>query len=368
VTRVLVVCADPGVPVGGTKGASIHLGELAAALTRQGADVLIAAVRIVAAPDVAVARLPGPGRGADVGVRLAAEPEREDWLAERAAAWGADVIYERLALHSAAGGRAARRVGIPHVVELNAPLPREAATYRHLERPKDALRLEREVLAGADLVVAVSRPLADHAATRGARRVEVLPNGVDLARFPVRDGDPPPSAVLCGSLRPWHGVEIVAEAWRLLGPDAPPLLVVGDGPGRPILDAAGAELVGAVPHEQVPPLLARAGIGLAPYGPGAPEYFSPLKVFEYLAAGLAVVAAALPGVVDVVPAGAARLVPVGEPEALAAAVADLATKPAVRRDLARRGRASVAAAHTWDHRACRLLDLVGTLPRAGVRV
>jgi glycosyltransferase involved in cell wall biosynthesis len=363
VTRVLVVCTDPGIPVGGTKGASIHLGELASALTRQGAEVRIAAVRIAAAPDVAVARIPGPGRGADVGARLAAERVREDWLAELAAAWHADVTYERLALHSAAGGRAARRAGIPHVVELNAPLPREAATYRHLERPREAVRLEHEMLARADLVVPVSRPLADYAGLRGARRIEVLPNGVDITRFPVRDADPPPSVVFCGGLRPWHGVEVIADAWRLLGSGAPPLLVVGDGPGRPVLEATGADVVGEVPHGQVPVLLARAGIGVAPYGPGAPDYFSPLKVFEYLAAGLAVVAAALPGVVDVIPAGAARLVPVGDPAALAAHVAELVAKPEARRGLARRGRAGVAAAHTWDHRARTLLDLVATLPR-----
>ena len=64
-------------------------------------------------------------------------------------AFAADAVYERIALHSAAGTTAARALGIPHIVELNAPLPEEAARYRQLERPADAERLERETLAGA---------------------------------------------------------------------------------------------------------------------------------------------------------------------------------------------------------------------------
>src|SRR5918992_393927 len=220
--------------------------------------------------------------------------------------------------------RCPARVGIPHLVELNAPLVDEARRYRRLEEGEVAGRLEQEVLRGADLVLAVSRPLAIHAMDRGARRVEVFPNAVAIERYPMRSRHAPvePVAVFTGRVRPWHGIEAVAAAWRLLGDAAPALVVAGDpGEARGVLEEVGAALLGPIPHCQVPAMLAEADIGLAPYARDAPEYFSPLKLFEYMAAGLAVVAGELPATRRPVSDGQAVLVPRGHPEALAAAVA-----------------------------------------------
>ena len=242
------------------------------------------------------------------------------WLVDRLRDFGADALYERIALHSAAGSTAARALGIPHIVELNAPLPEEAARYRRLERPEDADRLERATLSHADLVLAGVQPARRLRARRGAQRVEVTPNAVAPERFadlPPRDPSAPPVAVFSGALRPWHGIETIAEAWALLDGDAPRLRVIGDGPARDVVAAAGAEMLGAVPHEHVPRLLGEADIGLAPYSPDAPAYFSPLKLFEYLAAGLAIVAADIPGVRDVTGSEAAVLIPPGDAPALA---------------------------------------------------
>jgi glycosyltransferase involved in cell wall biosynthesis len=159
---------------------------------------------------------------------------------------------------------------------------------------------------------------------------------------------------------------VLAESWRLLGREAPPLLVIGDGPGRTALESVGAEVTGAVPHHEVPALLATASIGLAPYAPDAPGYFSPLKLFEYLAAGLAVVAGAIDGVREVVGDGQAVLVPPGDPAALAEAVRDVAADARWRARLGEAGRALVAAEHTWDRRASRIFELVDELQPAVV--
>lgn len=361
-TRVVQLCCDPGIAWGGTKGASVHLAEMAAALAGAGVEVVVVVTRVErhdTPAGVKVVQLPGPARGATVSERLAADDTRASWLAHLLGDVGADVLYERFALHTAAGSIAARARGVPHLVELNAALPAEAAAFRRLDEPEAAHALERQVLGAADCVLPVSEPLAGYASDLGARRTVVTPNAVDPARFPrpADAGADPPTAVLTGTLRPWHGVDALTEAWRLLGRRAPRLLVVGDGPGRERLEAVGARVTGTVPHEQVAHHLSTCQIGLAPYPAGGPSYFSPLKLFEYLAAGLATVAGSLPGVVDVVDEASAVVVPPGDPAALAAAVAGLCADGRRRRYLGRAGQCLVARRHTWAHRAAAVLDI-----------
>jgi glycosyltransferase involved in cell wall biosynthesis len=260
-------------------------------------------------------------------------------------------------------------LGIPHLVELNAPLPWEAARYRSLEAPERARELEAEVLERADTVFAVSGPLRDYALARGARRVELLPNAADPERFALRRREPKaPVAVFMGSLRPWHGLDTIAEAWERLGSGAPRLVVIGDGRRADVRLPASTELLGAVPYEHVPRVLARATIGLAPYGKDSPGYFSPLKLFEYLAAGLAVVAGAIPGVVEAVGPEQAVLTPPGDPVALADAVAALAANRDRCRLLGAKGRALVEERHTWRHRASRVIAVARSpVPEAALR-
>jgi glycosyltransferase involved in cell wall biosynthesis len=372
--RVAYLSTDPGIAYGGTKGASVHVQELAAALARSGAEVLLVVPsRMPDAPrppaGVAIEFLPGPGKGT-TAERLGAEAERAAWLEDRLGRFDADVLYERLALHSAAGSLAARALDIAHLVELNAPLLVEAARYRRLDFREEADDLEQEVLSAADVVLAVTRPLAAYARSRGARRVEVLPNAVAASSLRRRRIDrDAPVAVFAGSLRPWHGIDSIAEAWARLGDGGPELLVVGDGPGRALLEAVGARVTGPVRHAEVPDYLAQADIGLAPYAHDAPDYFSPLKLFEYLAAGLATIAADLPGVRDVVTEETAILIPRGDALALADAVATLVADQDRRRRLGEAGRALAAAAHTWEHRARAVLALAAhARPRVEVGV
>jgi len=359
---LLLVCTDPGIGWGGTKGAAVHLAEIAAALAAAGTDVIAAVARVddpLAPPGVRLTTMPGPSRGASTGERLAAERARARWLTSLIEDTSAIAVYERFALHTAAACRAAASTGTPHLVELNAPLIDETAAYRRLDEPQEAARLEHEVLSRATHVLAVSRPVAAYAASRGARRVALVPNAVDPRRFGAGAdaGRQPPTAVFVGTLRPWHGIDTLAEAWRVLGPRAPRLVVIGDGPGRDRLEAVGAEITGAVPPSAVPSRLVDCQIGLAPYPAGGPAYFSPLKLFEYLAAGLATVAADIPGVTDVLDHRTGIVVPPGDADTLARAIDDLAASPALRVSLGRAGRAHASAQHTWAHRARTILAL-----------
>ena len=164
--RLVYLSTDPGIAWGGAKGASVHLGEIVEALAREGADVLVLVNDVVpeapsTSPRVTVEKLPVPRKHVSVDALLAGESALAGWLEERFRAFGAGALQERMALYSAAGSTAARALGIPHLVELNAPLPEEAARYRMLERPDAALELEHTELSRADHVIPVSSPLAD---------------------------------------------------------------------------------------------------------------------------------------------------------------------------------------------------------------
>src|ERR671918_1101126 len=213
--RIACLATDPGSPYGGREGGSVQLEELVEALAGEGARVL--ALTPSVAHDAAQ-----PTAGATVEelpptATRNAELERSDWIEARLMRFGADALYERLALPSVAGSRAAARLGIPHLVHLDQPLLAGSRRRHRAQEPGGAARLEREVLARTERVFTASSPLAMHALRCGAGRVEVCPGAVAVERHPHRRrSGHRPVAVFAGRVRPWHGIETVAAAWRLM--------------------------------------------------------------------------------------------------------------------------------------------------------
>jgi glycosyltransferase involved in cell wall biosynthesis len=380
--RVAYVSTDAGVPVFGSKGASVHVQAVAGALARRGADVTLLSarfggVRPAALDRVAVRRLPAPPKGDPVAREQAALAANMDLVAALLAAGPVDLIYERHALWSHAAMEHARAHGVPGVLEVNAPLVDEQARHRALVDRAGAARAAARAFAAASAIVAVSRPVADWVAERcpdGDRRVHVVPNGADPGRA-LRVADPahPPATRPCtigfvGTLKPWHGVAGLVDAFDRLHArrgDAR-LLIVGDGPEGPDLRrdvelrgcAERVWFTGAVTPASVPPLLAEMDVAVAPYPAIEPFYFSPLKVLEAMAAGLPVVASDVGDLGELVGDGVTGLlVPPGDASALAAALDRLAADPAERRRMGEAGRARVLAAHTWDHVVDRILAI-----------
>ncbi|MGO2658866.1 glycosyltransferase family 4 protein [Mycetocola reblochoni] len=370
-TRIAYIVADPGIPVFGRKGASVHVQAIVRAARARGHEVhVFAASRGDDVPSD-LAELPvsvEPVGSAPAERRERAQRTAAERLADAAVRWGPDVVYERLSLFSTAGARAAAGASARLIVEVNSPLVEEQARHRVLVDEEGALADVAATLAAADTVIAVSAPVAAWAVRRGAdpARTRVVPNGVDPARFVPADpaaapptgrgeGRRPITVGFVGTLKPWHGTQTLVDALALArnaGADLT-LRVVGDGPERRELsrraDAAGVPAVftGSLAPEDVPKEYALMDIATAPYPAEADDYFSPLKVVEYLAAGVPVVASRvgqIPRLID----GCGVLVPPGDPAALATALSDLAADPERRTALATAGRARAVERHSWD--------------------
>lgn len=169
-------------------------------------------------------------------------------------------------------------------------------------------RLEQALVRRADLLVTIGYRLGDLRYAQSGRRALFVPTGVDWARFaPVRaHARTGHTLVYVGKLVPWSGLEVVIGALPAIAaavPDAR-LRVIGDDLAsvRDKLRALAGSLgvadrvtfCGAVPHDRIATSLAAdADIGLAnsepiPYR----QYAFPLKVIEYMAAGIPVIATA----------------------------------------------------------------------------
>jgi glycosyltransferase involved in cell wall biosynthesis len=398
--RVAYVCADFGIPLRGFKGASVHVREMVAALREHGHEVRLvspnagegnplpdgAELLEVASPPwlKKTRRLIGRAVG-EAWPRLPKEAEELIFngpLYRRALVeldrFAPDVVYERYSLFNLAGLALARRLRVPHLLEVNAPLRLERARTRGLALERAARAVERVLFGHSDGLFVVSRALRDYALERGADRARlfVLPNGVDTRRFRpgasvgavrARLGIPGGAPVVgfAGSLKPWHGTDLLLEAFaaaRRRHHEAR-LLIVGDGPeAEPLRSQArrlgldGAALfTGAVPHDDVPELLAAMDIAVAPYRRVPDFYFSPLKLYEYMAAGLPTIASDAGDIAEVVREGEnGLLVEPDDPAALGATLLRLLDDAPLRVRLGQAARHD-AEGRDWGRNAAQVI-------------
>src|SRR5262249_565376 len=165
-------------------------------------------------------------------------------------------------------------------------------------------------------------------------KLEVLPNAITPAKFPPHRARPGFTVGFAGSLKAWHGVEVLADAVGAAASDVPDLRLEGggDGPPAPVLDRgelppAGLTRYGTKSHVDTLGVLASWDVGVAPYVAASPIfYFSPLKVVEYMAAGACPVASDLGEIRALLGEGERGvLVPPGDRAALGSVLVDLAT-------------------------------------------
>ena len=351
--RVACVNQDPGIRPGKPKGAAVHVIAMRRALERAGAEVLA-----LDEPDAEAL---------------------EAALAPELARGSIDLVYERYALGADRSVHLARTFGVPHVLEVNAPLILEAARYRGRAPSERDEELEAEIFRGSDRVLCVSTSLAAYVRERAGRSegVEVEANAVDpafLASPTPRTGFATPGRMVLGfhgRLRPWHGFERqVTLARRLLeaGVDLE-LAIVGEGDFEAARGLPSDRVVHApwCAPEQMPAYVARFDLVALTYGPDAPEWFSPLKLAEAMAVG------AVPLVADrgdlprmVTDRESGRVLPAGDGEAWFTAALELCRDDTERARLSAGAQRAVAG-QTWDAQAERVLDLARARAQGPIR-
>ena len=406
--NILYVCQDYGIPVLGNKGASVHVREMIAAMRRAGHRVVLVSPSATrgawsepATIDANFMHMPASEEilaSVQAAEAYSTELQANDGLARdlrrilydrylqgkllrKFVKSPPDFIYVRAALHSIAPVELARQTGRPLLVELNAPLVAENQAYRQGATADLARAAECKLLSAADAVMVVSSQLVDHAIASGAQpeKVHVIANAVDPELFhPVKSdsriraahgiGEGPVLGFV-GGLRQWHGVEALPELLKRISTthSGAQLVIVGSGPLESTLKMRLQELgldgravfTGALEHAAVAQLIREFDIALAPY----PEldhgfYFSPLKLFEYMACGVPVVAANAGQIGEIVSDGSTGLLyPPGNFEQLVDCCRQLLGNPERARAIGGAAAEKVSAHYTWAGNAARVVRI-----------
>ncbi len=376
--KLLYVASDQKVP--GKTGGSVHVEEVARGLAARGHEVHVLALpgerpTNGAVPPYAVhpSRLPFEHR-----VFRWTEKRRVEGLLGNL---GIDAVLERYYNFGGEGVRAAHARGIPSILEVNSPIKDHPGSLKGaLDRAllfRPLARLRRELVSKASALVTPLPSIVPEEVP--ANKVHRVHWGANVERFqpdakakPLEIPENAKVVVFSGSFRPWHGANLLVRAAARVRASDPKafFLFVGSGPAweesRALANRLAIEssalFTGPVPYEEMPSILRNARIGVAPYEPSRLGqmklgfYWSPLKIFEYMATALPVVTLDVPPLAEVVrPEREGLLVAEGDEGALAAAIGRLLADPRLARSMGEAGRRRVVAHYSWQ-RHCEQLD------------
>jgi glycosyltransferase involved in cell wall biosynthesis len=300
----------------------------------------------------------------------------------------AEVVLERYYNFGGEGVRAAAARGLPAVLEVNSPIvdhegSGKAALDAMLGRP---MRRYRESLCRQ--AAALLSPLPEIVPEFARKKTEVVTWGANVEAFTPRTtplhrqararwrgdlgiSDQTLLVLFSGSHRPWHGVHVLEAAAHLLSHRSDLFFLFVGGRPRETRGFRGRHL-GTLPYEQMPEILAAADVGIAPYDPSRLSqlrlgfYWSPLKIFEYMASGLPVVTIRRPPLTEIVREGQEGLLfTEGDADGLAAAIARLADDRGLRERLGQSARERVVALYAWDAHCAQIESVLRRVVREG---
>lgn len=313
--RLAYVNAALGIPVQGPTGASSHVRGLTRALRRQSTCQLFSTVRVdhrgwYGAPVPAITSRPLGWPSWLRSFRELREVRSARLLEHKLRSWRPQVLLERHSLFSDIGWRVAVDLGIPWALEVNAPLLRERQHFEVVLREKMAQQWERDVLQAAPILFGVSRWICTWLRDElDCDRVILLPNGTssgsgDAQRGRHILGVPVNRKIIgfVGSGRPWHCEKTLEGLARL--------------------DAEFVEIGRSLWMNQadLADVIAAFDVAVAPYIEDAPPWFCPLKLLDYRAQGVPIVASSVGDIPEII--GSGKLIEPGRQEDFIAAVAE----------------------------------------------
>jgi glycosyltransferase involved in cell wall biosynthesis len=298
---------------------------------------------------------------------------------------GYDLLYERMSWFDYGGALASRRLNVPLILECNgdhlADLEAKGIAPRGWQRRLSLALMSRAVRQAAHVVVSGDGwrdAFLRRWPTDGAR-VTTVENGTELVRLlarerlrafgPEADEERPVTLAYLGGFQPWQGVPILLRALAGLKDELPlHLVLIGSGPGmdearelaRQLGLAGTVTFTGRLAQGDYAALLADADIGVAPYCDW-PEY-SGLKLFDYKAAGLAIIGSGENGHPRSLEHGRTGwIVPPCDEQALRAAIGALAQDSALRRKMGRAARIDAEAAHGWEQTSQKIEQIMNAV-------
>lgn len=289
------------------------------------------------------------------------------------------LIYERYCLNLTAGALAAGKHQIPFVLEVNSPLVDEMSKESGLIGRSVAQRCERLVLTKATRVVVVTDVLRKHYEQQGfdTSKFQVIHNGIDPHLFhpnvdarPIRERYNLADRCVIGFVgwaRQWHRLDLLVDAYaKLPDRDRFAVLICGDGPAisglreqaKTLGVADAVHFSGGLDHHEIPAHIAAMDIAVLP---SIPVYASPMKLFEYMAMGKAVLVPDQPNLHEVIVAGQnGMFIPKDDPNGFARAVTELAINPALQQKISQGAIETIQQGkYFWTENARRVLQGVG---------
>lgn len=222
-----------------------------------------------------------------------------------------DIIYERYAIFSVVGILLGKHFNCPVALEVNytslSPLVRARTSFL---KPL-AKRFDQWIFKRATAIIAVSGTLKAQLINDfgiDADKITVIANAADPKLFTVAEKKTAPECVIgfVGGFYPWHGLSLLVDAVKILieREQKVKCLLIGDGPE---LDAIKSKVQsynleeffsfpGRIPHAELTSYVAEFDIGVMP---DSNDYGSPMKLFEYMAAGIPFVASDYPPIVEI---------------------------------------------------------------------
>jgi glycosyltransferase involved in cell wall biosynthesis len=283
---------------------------------------------------------------------------------------------------------------IPHIVEADSPAAYEVRHFypEHLRHPDLMECIELKMIQHADRAFCVSNQLKSHFVSRGIdeEKICVITNGVDVSRFnpeiPCRFVQEKyhlqKKTVIgfVGSFHYWHGVEnLMRLIDAIISSDSSIVfMMVGHGGAlKSDLDRFIKEkkfedrvfCTGFVPHKEVPAYINAMDIVVAPYPPLEFFYYSPVKIYEYLACGKPVVTTRIGQIAELIEnRKTGFLCEPDDTKALIEAVRGLIRNREMRAAVGRKAAQFISRNHTWKHKARQLSALCEEVLRSRNRM